>query len=702
MSLRVRLSAEGVPQIWSGERLMVEALRFDLPQEDGRLREASPWECFEGIEHGEACPVFQCVMTENGSPLLTLQIRSEPGVVSFSALVEKQIRGLRVADSFEAFSVAFPRIVVPASYRCFLTTYGLGPSGNGGVGGYWPEAKVVPSTASLPSQAFSPLVLFDEHSALAIAPTSQFLTSSLIADHGDVVRTLHGSIDVLEAGTRLETVFVEGVDIADALLHAGDFLLARGGKRRPDPRAFAMTSKLGWWNAYGGYYTEPIHPLNEETLVELIRSLREQTVPVEYVGLDLWYPYKYIGQALRFEPDPSKYPHGVRPISDKFDLPMVLHLSALSDENEYRADGSNPDFYRQVARELRSQGAVVAWHDWLRTQQHLSPQLRGDTTTPDAWFRGMAEAMAEQNINVLTCMHTMGMALGSTALPNIISARSSIDYLFAQPEALDTLEQLGLPGFRDEATPLHRMRRQNLLVGFTYYALGLLPFYDLFLTRWQDRVGGASPRAEAVLRALSCGPVGIGDGPGLTDTSLVSQLLSSEGDLLQPDHPPYPDTETLGNPIEIYRTERKTSSARWEYVLVLNTTAEDQSFDVALPSEEVVIWDGMRRRVVKNMCGVLQGGEIAYFLLAPLIGGIAPIGFGDKLLPTSTRGLIDARWTDGWELQLGSVSCEFSVWADVPIVLTDQDGKELKTQQGDSVVVCSLGEGVSSLHIARR
>ncbi len=705
MSLRVRLTSDGVPQIWADDRLLIPNLGVTLPgipSGDRQSQAASPWECSEGTSGGEADQVVRCTISENGEPLMTLELSAASNTVVFSAVLERPLSGIHVADTFEQYAIALPRLTVPESFRCFLTTYGLGPSGNGGVGGYWPEAMVVPNTRALPSQAFSPLVLFDETDALAIAPASQFLTSTLVAEHGDVVRTLHGAVDSLDAGSRIETVLVWGDDVTTALLGAGDALLARGGKRRPDPRACAVTSKLGWWNAYGGYYTEPIHPLDENTLIRLVESLQEQRIPIEYLGLDLWYPYKHIGQALHYVPDPVKYPHGVGAISKAYKLPMVLHLSALSEENEYEADGSDPSFYREVARELKHQGAVVAWHDWLRTQQHLTPKLRAEPTIADSWFRGMTEAMAAEDIRVLTCMHTMGMALGSTALPNVIAARSSIDYLFAQSEALDTLEQLGLGDFRNEATPLHRMRRQNLLVGFTYYALGLLPFYDLFLTRRHEDVGGASPRAEAILRALSCGPVGIGDGPGMTDAILVSQLLSSRGDLLQPDRPPYPDARTLGEPVEVYRTEHAVSSARWDYVLALNTTSQPQSYDVPMTPGIDGVWDGVNSAWVDRMRGTLPPGEIAYYVIPPQREGITLLGFEEKLVPAPAGQLLNAQWNDGWTVRLAPGEERFAVRTSAPVVMKDQNGRELETRSDGPVVVCSLDGGVSSLHIARR
>jgi len=707
MTIRIQLSSNGHPEIWANERILLSKLDIDIPrlQPEGHQEDTlkvSLWECSEGSDTGDVCQALRRVVRRDGQPLLTAELRLSQDVVTFSVTVEQTLSKLSVGDTFEAFSVAFPRIAAPDSYRCFLTTYGLGPSGNGGVGGYWPEAIVVSSTSQLPSKAFSPLVLFDEANALAIAPTSQFLTSTLICDGGDIVRTLHGSIDTIEAGTCIETLFAWGEDVTAALINAGDVLLSRGGKTRPNPSECTVTSKLGWWNAYGGYYTEPIHPLDGPALIDLVKSLQHQGIPIEYLGLDLWYPYKDIGQALRFSPDPSKYPDGVGCIAEEFDLPTVLHLSALSDENEYRANGSDPAFYRQVAEELRNQGALVAWHDWLRTQQHLTPRLRQNAAAADAWFNGMTKAMADEGISVLTCMHTMGMVLGSTALPNVIAARSSIDYLFAQPRALETLERLGLGGFKDEETPLPIMRRQNLLVGFTYYALGLLPFYDLFLTRWHDDLGGMSPKAEAVLRALSCGPVGIGDGPGMTDVDLVTMLVTTSGNLLQPDHPPYPDTETLGCAIETYRTERKTSSARWEYIIALNTSADDQFFELPAPREGHIIWDGMNQCVVDQMRGMLPTGELAYYVLVPVAEGIAPLGLWNKIVPAPSHVLLNAEWNDAWDIRLDASGETFAIWTSDPIVVRDQDGRQLPKQQQGSLTLCPLGEGVSSLHIARR
>ncbi len=231
--------------------------------------------------------------------------------------------------------------------------------------------------------------------------------------------------------------------------------------------------------------------------------------------------------------------------------------------------------------------------------------------------------------------------------------------------------------------------------------MGLLPFYDLFLTRSHDDVGGLSPWSEAVLRSLSCGPVGIGDAPGMTDLDLLRSLLSEQGHVLRPDHPPYPDTRTLGQPVELYRTERKPGMARWEYVVALNTTSEEQPFEVPL-SPSFVAWDVRASSVVDRAQGILPPGELAYYVLAPKHDGIAPLGLRGKVVPAPSHVILDAEWANGWKIHLDAPSETFAIWSSAPICIYDEREKELETVRQGSFTFCSLGGNVSMLEIKRR
>jgi len=336
----------------------------------------------------------------------------------------------------------------------------------------------------------------------------------------------------------------------------------RGGKKRPSPGSNPIFSKLGWWNAYGSYYTEPIRRLDEHALLEVIDDLKANEIPIDYLGLDLWYPYEQIGQAIQYVPDKEKYPRGIAPLAEQAGLSTVLHLSS---------------------REVKSQRGIVAWHDWLRTQQYLTPKLREDPQAAEDWFSGMTGAFASEDVDVLLCMQTMGMNLASTQHPNVISGRTHTDFLFMQDEALHTVAAHGHPDFLEGFIEPSELRRQNLLMGMVLSSLGMLPFHDLFLTRPHPGLGGDNPEEEALLRALSCGPVGIGDGPGMVDADLIDRLLLPDGTLAQPDHPPFPLMETIDSGVQAFLTEHDTEEAKWGYLLLLNTSDKELPYAMEPP-----------------------------------------------------------------------------------------------------------------------
>lgn len=705
MSLRVAVDASGALSVSCGRATAAVDLHIALGRVghggSGRRLRTSPWDCSVGSGAGEVRKRFSADISDDAGPLATLIVDCHGPIAWVAMTLVRDLDSLAAGDTFEQSGLAAPAFTIPAGSTALVVTYGLGPSGEGAIGGYWPEAQVVDGLR-LPDEAFAPLVLYEEGAALAVAPASHFLTGALVRTADGAARAVHGAVAGLPAGTCLETVFAAGDDVGDALEALGDALLARSGKSRPSPETSVLTSKLGWWNAYGGYYTEPIRPLGENRLLEAVDRLRQSAVPIAYVGLDLWYPYRVIGQALEFAPDPAKYGRGFAEIARRRGLGFVFHLSALSSDNAYEAAGGDPTFYAQVATELRRQGGTAAWHDWLRTQQHLTGALRAEPVTAERWFAGMASALRDEGLDLLLCMQTMGMVLASTALPNALAARTAIDYLFGQPEALETLAELGHPGFRNDATPLAGLRRQNLLMGSVIHALGLLPFHDLFLSSRHEGLGGAGPRTEAVLRALSCGPIGIGDGPGMTDVGLVSALVSARGTLLQPDRSPRPIPGTLGQDVEIYTTERHAGDAQWKYIVALNVGRRAASFRMPHDPHETVVWDGLDRRVVSSMGGDIEPGEMAYYVLAPLRQDISPVGLVDKFVPAPARVVRSAELDGGWRIHLEAPGERFAFASPEAPRVTADDGRTLAVCGQSGLWMVEVPESASWLMATRR
>lgn len=695
---------EDRPVILVGEKPWVK-LGLAIPirgewHRDGEDLVGGPWE--ERTDEDDLGPfrAWRRIHSLSGEPLLSLEVRDYGAAVLVRGELLRKISGLRVADSFEAPTFLVPMFSLARDLRFFLTTFGLadGPKGDRHPGGYWPEAVFGRGPEELPKEAFAPLVLFSEEGALAIAPGNWFLTSPMVRMPGGAARGLHGAVDSLPAEFTVDTWFVAGENVPSALVALGDLLMAQSGKRRPHSKDHPFLSTLGHWNAYGSYYTEQFHPLDGKTVEELASYFKREDIPIRYFGLDLWYPYPRIGQATCYQPDQHKYPEGLKKLGERTGLPYVLHLAALVKENEYGINPADPTVYRTIAQELKGEGGIAAWHDWLRTQQHFTPALRADPEAAERWFSGMAKAFREAGLPVLLCMHTMGMALASTREPNVISARSYTDYLFGQSGQMERLVAMGFADFAKNRRPRQAFIRNNVLVGMVLYALGLLPFHDLFITNAHhvEGFGDELAEQEALLRALSAGPVGIGDKLGEIDKELVARLAFPDGHLAQPDRPLFPLWETLGEEVLVAWTEtRLNEKLRWIYLVAFNVGAEEQAYRVdtsRIFGNAHFIYDYFGGQLVKEVAGRLPPARAHYYVLVPQVVGTGLLGLTDKFVTMPTGRLLDFQVDKGGiqatlSLPQGVVYPVAAFSPDTGLtVAADQRAEVVKVQRSDLVV----------------
>ena len=707
MNMHIKIEDNGQADLYLDDTALISQIGLRLSQHkawktdlDGIV--GGDWSTSHGEDERGHYELWKREFSLNGDPLIALSLQLREKSLLVSAELLRDIEHLKRADSFEDATFLAPTFTFSEEMAFFLSTFGLGGIDDDYPGGYWPTAKIGRGPNQLPGQAFAPLVLFSDEGALAISPANLFLTSPLVRTEGGVGRGLHGAVDRLPAGTVLETLFALGDDVPGALIHLGDILMGRSGKVRPTPASHPIFSQLGWWNAYGSYYTEPIHQLDENSLQEVVEDLKQNDIPIGYVGLDLWYPYEQIGQAIQYVPDKKKYPRGLAPLAEEAGLSTVLHLSSLSEGNAYHADGADPAFYHQAAREVASQKGIVAWHDWLRTQQYLTPKLREDPQAAEHWFSGMAQAFANENLDILLCMQTMGMNLASTQHANVISGRTHTDYLFMQEEALHTAAERGHPDFLQGFVQPAELHRQNLLMGMILYSLGLLPFYDLFLTRPHPGLGGDYPEEEAVLRALSCGPVGIGDGPGMVNRKLVDRLLLPDGTLAHPDHPPFPIMETIDSDVQAFLTECDVGASKWGYLVLLNTSDDERRYAMEKPLPgEYLVWDGLSREIVSGIDGSLGPGRLAYYVLVPEREGIGVLGLTDMFVPMPHGLLSEVKWNDGWHVApTGGVPALAVVSQDTLNVET-ADGQRLPVKKQDNLWIIDTTGTTSEIYIYR-
>jgi hypothetical protein len=188
------------------------------------------------------------------------------------------------------------------------------------------------------------------------------------------------------------------------------------------------------------------------------------------------------------------------------------------------------------------------------------------------------------------------------------------------------------------------------------YALGLLPFHDLFITNAHHAEGFGEELAEqeALLRALSAGPVGIGDKVGEIDKKIVARLAFPDGTLAQPDRPLFPLQETLGEDILVAWTgTRLSEKLRWIYLVAFNVGKEEKSFRVDTRrffGDAHFIYDYFGGQLVKEVEGTLPPARARYYVLVPEVAGIGLLGLTDKFVTMPSERLVDFQ-VDKQEIQ---------------------------------------------------
>ena len=135
-------------------------------------------------------------------------------------------------------------------------------------------------------------------------------------------------------------------------------------------------------------------------------------------------------------------------------------------------------------------------------------------------------------------------------------------------------------------------------------SLGLRPFKDVFLSDTSGPEQHAD--VEALLSALSTGPVGIGDPLGRADRGIVMRTCRADGVLVRPDVPlaaidrcfaEHPVARAVPLVAEAFTDH---PAGRWTYAVTLNVSRHQSRLEemVALaslgpsaPSGPVVCWD---------------------------------------------------------------------------------------------------------------
>ncbi|MCC3376424.1 Sip1-related alpha-galactosidase [Cohnella sp. REN36] len=463
--------------------------------------------------------------------------------------------------------------------------------------------------------------------------------------------------------TRLESaafVFGEGADpyaLVERHAEAAMAALGHPGRTRAAKTYPALFDKLGWcsWDAF-------YHQVNEEGVLAKAEELRELDVPVGWFMIDDGWSTVKDGRLAAWEADPVKFPGGlgrtVRTLKERYGIGRVGVWHTIAGY----WNGVDPDstiarayapFLRTNARGLllpapepgAGFGFWHGWHGWLKRQGVDFVKVDSQSAVAHLWSgaHGACEAAAASHdaLEASVALHfddaiinCMGMSADSVwNRPRSAVSRSSDDFVPQERR-----------GFAEHAL---QNAYNSYLHGAFYWG-----DWDMFWTRNHDDV------QNAVLRAVSGGPVYISDPPGRTDAAKLRPLVYADGTILRCDRTSNPTTDCLLRdpirepvPLKLWNT---AGGAGVVAAFHLTEGAADVEGTVGpgdvpgLAGERFAVYEHFSRSasVVGAEAAVpfrLGPEGCALYTIVPLQGayGFAPIGLTDKYV--SAHAIADCR-----------------------------------------------------------
>jgi hypothetical protein len=560
----------------------------------------------------------------------TVQIHDDRPYTSLTLRATRDLTGLATGE-----------FATPSNYWTFAPA---APEGSVGFGFQYCEFAMPTITdASLqgwflfparPSLVLPMMLIAPDNRTLLIAPLDSF-HEQVGAVEGGVRIGWHGDLDVVPEGFTTELALWSAVSPRVALAEWGHELQQRYSTARAGRYDDDLLRHPSYWTDNGAAYWYKSEPgrTTTETLVDTVEDLRARGVPFSTVQLDSWwYPHQTLRPfntaewvvpptgLMRWEPRDDVVPDGITALRTALgDPPLAAHCRHLSSQSPYldefecwvdgdRAHPTGPGLYERYLDQCVEWGIETFEHDWLIECFLGVRGLREQPGRARAWQEGLDRAAGRRNVTLQWCMPSPADLCQTVTLANITSIRTSGDH-----------------GYLVSAGYLWAW---FLYTNVVADALGLFPYKDVFHTRSEHA------EVEALLSALSTGPVGIGDRLGEADPAIVRRTCRADGMLVKPDSP----VKAVDAGFRKWATSRgqlltgTTASGRSLYVVTLNCTDRDASGRVVPPiTERSLAWDWRAQTATVVEPG--DGWDVAlpalgwdYRVVAPIVDGVAVIG----------------------------------------------------------------------------
>jgi hypothetical protein len=540
-------------------------------------------------------------------------------------------------EGMRAFGHQYTEFALPVFSDALLSSWRLLP---------FRPAVVMPLGLVAPdgrTMLLAPLQSFHEQ-VIAVPPKREF------AELGVRVGW-HGDLDDVPAGFATELAVIAGDGARDCFARWARLVRARSETPAPARDADVLGTRVSYWTDNGSAYWYRTEPGLDaaSTVVAAVDDLEARGLRVGAVQLDSWwYPHEVLRPfdteewvvpptgMVRWEPRDDVLADGVGALRERLGRrPLVAHCRHLSSQSPYlddmamwtdgdRAHPQDGELYERLLDQAVAWGVEVFEHDWLIECFLGVRDLRAVPGRAAAWQEGIDAGLGARNLHAQWCMASPADFAQASRLRNVTSIRTSGDHGYlVGPELL-------------WAWFLHT----NVMAR----ALGLWPYKDVF----HSAPGSETREVEALLSALSAGPVGVGDRIGEADIELIRRTCRADGVLVRPDVPVAATDRAMfdapvwsGEPL-VGSAHTQHSAGRWGYVVTCNVGNEPRARDTRVvlhalgedrpASDAIAVFDWRRGRIDAVPAGGaydvgLEPAGWDYRVLAPVLhGGIAVIG----------------------------------------------------------------------------
>ena len=529
---------------------------------------------------------------------------------------------------------------------------------------------------------------------LLLAPLDSFHDQTIGLNGGTVRCGWHGDIDTVAAGFATELAIIAGADVRSCVTAWGSLLLRRAGTVRPGRWPDALGSRPSYWTDNGAAYWYKTEPGLDapSSIVAAVDDLLANGVPIGSVQLDSWwYPHAELRPfdtdewvvpptaMVAWEPRSDVLPEGIVALRERLhSLPLAAHIRHLSSaapiasELPMHVDGpcavpATAQAYERWLDQCVAWGIQTFEHDWLVEVFFGVRPLRAVPGRAREWQEGIDRAARERGITLQWCMGTPADMAQTVTLTQVTSVRTSGDHGY-----------IATPG---------QLWAWFCTTNVLARALGLMPFKDVF--RSDPEVAGDHGEPEALLSALSTGPVGLGDRVGRIDAALAMRTCRADGILIKP-HVPLAATSrsmmvSAGTRPVLMVAECFSDhpAGRWAYVMSMRcsprvgaTTGEVHlaDLDESAPIGDVVVWD-WRSGIATPMSSdghwscTLASEQWAFHVIAPVLGGgIAVVGDVSKFVTAGDARVVVSEIDGGLRIVVKGANERVSLtgWAKRP------------------------------------